>query len=103
MRIPRREGDVLIPKHTTGSDELTLRGVFQISRSDFYFTPDGKFDPANVFNGRFADVKLSCLLSATRHRDFSFSSDDFPTVIDNLRGFEKLIRPERDAESSRWL
>jgi len=33
------------------------------------------------------------------HHDFSFSSDDFPTVIDNLWGFEKLIQRERDAES----
>ena len=89
----------MIPKHTSGADELTLRGVFQISRADFYFTPDGKFDPANVFNGKFSDVKLSCHLTATRHNDFGFSSDDFATVIDNLRGFEKLIRREHDAKS----
>jgi hypothetical protein len=93
------EGDVLIPKHTSGVDELTLRGVFQISRADFYFTPEGKFDPANVFNGRFADVKLSCHLTATRHNDIGFSSDDFLTIVDNLRAFEKTIRRERDAES----
>jgi hypothetical protein len=94
-----REGDVLIPKHTSGGNERTLRGVFQISRADFYFTPDGNFNPANVFNGRFSDVKLSCHLTASRHNDFGFSLDDFTTVIDNLRGFEKLIRQQHDTES----
>ncbi|KAG2088835.1 uncharacterized protein F5147DRAFT_780843 [Suillus discolor] len=74
-----------------------------VIRADFYFTREGKFDPANIFNGRFADVKLSCHLTATRHNDFGFSSDDFLTIVDNLRAFEKMIRRERDAEFLRTI
>jgi hypothetical protein len=38
-------------------------------------------------------------LTATRHNDFGFSSDDFLAIVDNLRAFEEMIRREHDAES----
>ncbi|KAG1722366.1 hypothetical protein EDD22DRAFT_935595 [Suillus occidentalis] len=37
-----------------------------------------------MFNGKFADAKLSCHLVPTRHKDFRFSSDDFPAIYDNF-------------------
>jgi hypothetical protein len=95
-----REGDVLIPKNTAGDKELTLHVVFQISCSNFYFTPDANFDPANtMFNGKFVDAKLSCHLVPTRHKDFHFSSNDFPAIYDNLRAFEKLIQQDHESET----
>ncbi|OAX31960.1 hypothetical protein K503DRAFT_805633 [Rhizopogon vinicolor AM-OR11-026] len=67
----------------------------------FYFTPDANFDPANVFQERFADVKLNCRLTAGRDEAFKYSSEDFPAVLDNLRALEKLVPKERDYETQR--
>jgi hypothetical protein len=79
-------------------EEFIIRCVFQISRNDFYFTPDANFDPANVFQGRFADVKLNCRLTAGRDEDFTFSSEDFSAIVDNFRALEKLVTKERHGD-----
>ncbi|KAH7903004.1 hypothetical protein BJ138DRAFT_1120845 [Hygrophoropsis aurantiaca] len=93
-------GDVLVKKGT-GQEELVLSGLYGISRNDFYFTPDGGFNPANVFKGKFHDTKLSCHLIAVYHqRDiFRFAKDDFAAIIDNLRSFEKMIPKNRGDET----
>jgi len=94
------KGNILIVKGRNLDEdaEFIIRGVFEISRNDFYFTPDANFNPTNVFQGRFADVKLNCRLTAGRSEAFKFSSDDFPAILDNIRAFEKLVPRERDYE-----
>jgi hypothetical protein len=92
-------GDMLVLKKSADLTELVIRGVFDVSRSEFYFTPDANFDPANSFNSKLEDVKLSCRLTASRHADFKFASDDFPTIVDNLRKIEKLIQRQPDSQS----
>lgn len=98
--IGGQDGNILISKGGPGlpAKEFIIRGVFEISRNDFSFTPDANFNPSNVFHGRFSDVKLSCRLTAGRHDMFRFSSEDFPDVIDNIGDFEGLIPRERDYE-----
>ncbi|KIJ09101.1 hypothetical protein PAXINDRAFT_17803 [Paxillus involutus ATCC 200175] len=93
-----RNGDVLVIKGIDIDVEFIVRGVFQISRNDFYFTADANFDPANVFHGKFADVKLSCRLSAARSEEFKWAAEDYSTAIDNIRSFEKMIGKETGSE-----
>lgn len=94
-----RDGNILITKGLDHDEEFIIRGVFQISRNDFFFTPDGNFNPANIFHGRLADLKLSCRLVAGRSKSFKFSSRDFPAVLNNLSAFENLIPKERYYET----
>jgi hypothetical protein len=93
-----RDGNILIAKGRDDDQEFIIRGVFQISRNDFYFTPDANFDPANVFHGRLSDVKLSCRLTAGRNDSFKFASEDFPAILDNLNAFEKLVPSKTNYE-----
>jgi hypothetical protein len=94
-----RDGNVLITKGLGYDEELIIRGVFEISRNNFFFTPDGDFNPANVFHGRLADLKLSCQLTAGRSKAFDFSSKDFPAVVNNLSAFENLVPKQRYYET----
>ncbi|KAG6372112.1 hypothetical protein JVT61DRAFT_8826 [Boletus reticuloceps] len=89
--------DILVLKRNADS-EFILRGVYQIARNDFYFIPDGCYDPENPFQSRFQDVKLSCCLTAPQSSDFEFAQEDFPACIDNLRSIEKSIKPNKDNE-----
>ncbi|KAG2055899.1 hypothetical protein BDR06DRAFT_1043603 [Suillus hirtellus] len=59
-----RDGNILITKGLDHDEKFIIHGVFQISRDDFCFTPDGNFNPANVFHGCLADLKLGCQLIA---------------------------------------
>jgi hypothetical protein len=94
-----RDGNILITKGLDYDEEFIIRGVFEISRNNFFFTPDGDFNPANIFHGRFADLKLSCQLTAGRSKAFKFSSKDFSTVVNNLSAFENLVPKERHYET----
>ncbi|KAG1883850.1 hypothetical protein F4604DRAFT_1920366 [Suillus subluteus] len=97
--IGGQDGNILVTKRGgLQPAEFIIRGVFEISRNDFNFTPDGNFNPSNVFHGRFADIKLSCQLTAGRNDAFRFSSEDFPDVLDNLTHFEGLIPRAREYE-----
>ncbi|KAG1890684.1 uncharacterized protein F5891DRAFT_986837 [Suillus fuscotomentosus] len=96
--IGGQDGNILVAKGGPQAKEFIIRGVFEISRNDFNFTPDANFNPSNVFHGRFSDVKLSCRLTAGRNDMFRFSSEDFPDVLDNIAHFEGLIPRERDYE-----
>ncbi|KAG2102546.1 uncharacterized protein F5147DRAFT_776292 [Suillus discolor] len=89
-----RDGNILITKGLNHDEEFIIHGVFQISRDDFCFTPDGNFNPTNVFHGHLEDLKLSCQLTAGRSKAFKFSSDNFSAVISNLSAFEKLAPRE---------
>ncbi|KAH7924254.1 hypothetical protein BV22DRAFT_1165729 [Leucogyrophana mollusca] len=93
-----REGDVLVSKLGETHEEYLLRGVFDISRNDFYFVPDGNFNPANSFQGKFEDVKLSCRLTASHHKDFKFSREDFHAIVKNIHALENLIPKEKNEE-----
>jgi hypothetical protein len=97
--IGGQDGNILVSKGGgLRPTEFIIRGVFEISRNDFNFTPDANFNPSNVFHGRFADIKLSCQLTAGRDDAFQFSSEDFPDVLDNLIHFEGLIPGTREYE-----
>ncbi|KAG1728760.1 uncharacterized protein EDB91DRAFT_1086000 [Suillus paluster] len=104
--IGGQDGNILISKGGgLQPTEFIIRGMFKISHNDFNFTPDANFNPLNVFHGCFADVKLSCHLTAGHNNAFRFSSEDFPDVLDNLAYFEGLIprvnkeHPEQDTTS----
>ncbi|KAF8125264.1 hypothetical protein EV363DRAFT_1453849 [Boletus edulis] len=88
------KGDVLISQIT--QDELVLRGVFQISRSNCFLSPDGVYQPNNKFGSKFEDVKLSCKLSISYHDDFPFMRNDMDTIKKNVKGFEGLIQKTAD-------
>ncbi|KAG2091238.1 hypothetical protein BD769DRAFT_1679436 [Suillus cothurnatus] len=94
-----RDGNVLITKGLGYDEELIICGVFEISRNNFFFTPDGDFNPANVFHGRLADLKLSCQLTAGCSKAFDFSSKDFPAVVNNLSAFKNLVQKQRYYET----
>ncbi|KAG1899828.1 uncharacterized protein F5891DRAFT_1189291 [Suillus fuscotomentosus] len=70
-----------------------------LHRDGFYFTPDGNFNPANVFHGRLVDLKLSCQLIAGRSKAFKYLLDDFSAIVSNLSAFEKLAPRERSHET----
>ena len=90
-----KSGDILVVKHG-GDEEFILRGVFQIARNDFFFTPDGSFNPKNALKIQFQDVKLSCRLTCPPPNTFPFAVTDFPTCIENLRRLEKIIKLGRE-------
>ncbi|KAG2336696.1 hypothetical protein BDR05DRAFT_1005627 [Suillus weaverae] len=94
-----RDGNILITKGQDNDEEFIMCGVFQISRNDFHFTPDANYDPANIFHGRLADLKLNCQLTAGRNKAFKFSSEDFSAVLDNLSAFEKSVPRPRYYET----
>ncbi|KAG2153133.1 uncharacterized protein EDB93DRAFT_1102872 [Suillus bovinus] len=96
-----QKGNILIVKGRNLNEdaEFIIHGVFEISRNNFYFTPDANFNPTNVFQGRFADVKLNCKLMAGHSEAFKFPSDDFSAILNNIRAFKKLVPKERDYET----
>ncbi|KAG1801802.1 hypothetical protein EV424DRAFT_1545375 [Suillus variegatus] len=94
-----RTGNILITKGLDHNEEFIICGVFQVSHDDFYFTLDGNFNPANVFHGHLADLKLSCQLIAGRSKAFKYSLDDFSAIVSSLSAFEKLAPRERSHET----
>ncbi|KAF8546858.1 hypothetical protein OG21DRAFT_1028401 [Imleria badia] len=72
-----KSSDILAVKNS-GDSEFILRGVFQIARNDFFFTPDGSFDPKNALGTRLQGVKLNCRLTAPLCPGFEFAPEDFP-------------------------
>ncbi|KAG2092940.1 uncharacterized protein F5147DRAFT_779504 [Suillus discolor] len=81
--IGGQDGNILISKGgRLQPTEFIIHGVFEISRNDFNLTPDGNFNPSNVFHGHFADMRLSCQLTAGHNDAFRFSSEDFPDILE---------------------
>lgn len=95
--LPGQSSDVIVFKDNAES-EFILSGIFQIAHNDFFFTPDGNFDPGNSYNIRFHDAKLSCRLAAPPPRHFPFATTDFPSCINTLHSLEKLIKHEKNDE-----
>ncbi|KAG2113261.1 hypothetical protein BD769DRAFT_1673797 [Suillus cothurnatus] len=97
--IGGQDGNILVSKGGgLRPTEFIIHNVFEISQNDFNFTPDTNFNPSNVFHGHFADIKLSCQLTAGHDDVFQFSSEDFPDVLNNLIHFEGLIPGTREYE-----
>ncbi|KAF9238949.1 hypothetical protein BU15DRAFT_74915 [Melanogaster broomeanus] len=92
-----KSSDILVLKGDADA-EFILCGVYQIVHNDFYFTPDGNFDPANSFGTRLQDLKLTCHLTTPLSSVFQFAQDNFPTCTDNLHGLEKLIKHDKNDE-----
>lgn len=90
FRIGGREGNILVIKNDdTVPTEMVLRGVFEIDRRSFYMTSDGGFDPENPFGTKLSECKATCrLVPVNRDMSFKFSVNHYPTVIENVRGFE---------------
>lgn len=97
FQTSKNSSDILIHKET--NMEFILQGVFLIACSDFFLTPDANFDPENVLNMHFQDVKLSChLTSPTTPTHFPFTISDFPKCISNLHSIEKTVKLEKEVE-----
>ncbi|KAG6369791.1 hypothetical protein JVT61DRAFT_13562 [Boletus reticuloceps] len=90
-------GDIIVVKNSNNS-EVTLKGVFQIARNDFFLNPDGNFDPENVLGSRFQDTKLNCRLAPPSPSDFTFAQDNYPACLTNIRALEKLIKLNKHEE-----
>ncbi|KAG0708006.1 hypothetical protein DFH29DRAFT_871261 [Suillus ampliporus] len=83
-----QNGNILIVKGCNSDEEFIVCGVYEISRNNFYLTPDANFNPTNVFQGHFADFKLNCRLTAGCSEAFKFSLEDFQpflTISGHLR------------------
>ena len=94
------KGEILAPKDKDAKfSEFILTGVFEIDPRSFFMTSDGKWNCNNPLNTRFEQVKPTChLLPVMRNEDFSFSTNDFPTILSNLRAM-KDPRKSRDTYS----
>ena len=86
-----QSSDVLVIRHG-GDEEFILQGVFQIACNEFFFTLDRSFNPLNMLNSHFQDVKLSCCLTCPAPKTFPFTVMDFSKCIDNLCNLEKVIK-----------
>ena len=95
------KGDILIPKIANNKiSEFILTDVFQIDARNFFMTSDGKWNSNNPLSTRFDQVKPSCyLLPVQRDTDFSFSANDFPTIVSNLRAIENLSNPRKSRDT----
>ena len=90
-------GDIFVPKDNNKLSELVLSGIFEIDARNYFLTSDGKWNANNSLNTHFHQVKPSChLLPIERDKEFSFSADDFPTIIANLRQIERLKNPHNN-------
>jgi hypothetical protein len=90
-------GDVFVPKDKNNNlSEYILTGIFQVEPRDFFFTSDGKWNANNPLGTRFDQVKPSChLVPIERDEEFSFSKEDYPTIIANIRQIENLANPRK--------
>lgn len=91
------KGEMLVPKDTNNKiSEFILAGVFQIDARNFFMTSDGKWNQNNPLGVRFEQVKPTChLLPIQRDPDFSFSTEDFPTIVANLHAIENMANPRK--------
>lgn len=90
-------GDILIPKDPNSDlSEFVLAGIFEIDGRNFFMTSDGKWNSSNPIGTEFFQVKPSCLLlPVQRDPDFIFSSNDFSSIIANIRAIETLANPRK--------
>ena len=95
-------GDILIPKEPHPDiSEFILTGVFEVDGRNFFMTSDGKWVAGNAIKTQLHQVKPSCLLvPVRRNEDFSFSSNDFPSVIGNIHAIESFANPRKSKEDA---
>jgi hypothetical protein len=95
------KGYMLVPKEDNSKiSEFILAGVFEVDARNFFMTSDGKWNQSNAFGTRFDQVKPACrLLPVQRDKDFSFSADDFPTIITNIHAIENLANPRKTRDT----
>jgi len=95
-------GDIAIVKNNRDNEvvELLLSGIFEIDRELFFMNADGGFPSSNMFNRKFIDTKLTCLLIPVQNNEDAFSSarNDYNAIISNIKALEKLI-PLKKGES----
>ena len=92
----RLKGDILISKDEDSDlSEFVLAGIFKIDARNFFMTSDGKWN-SNSSVGNFFQVKPSCLLvPIQRNSDLSLFSNDFPSIIGNIRAIEAITDPKK--------
>lgn len=97
--------DVLVPKKNNRDlSEFILTGVFEVDRCNFFMTSDGKWTSENAVKSRFHQVKPSCLLlPVRRHPEFAFSSNDYPSIVENIRAIESSTNPRKSKEDASIL
>ena len=97
------KGDILVPKNTKNDlSEYILAGIFEIDGRNFFMTSDGKWSSTNPIGTHLHQVKPSChLLPVQRDTEFNYSSNDFPSIINNLHAIENIAnsRKSRDVTS----
>jgi hypothetical protein len=95
------KGEILVPKKKINDiSEFILAGVFEIDPRNFFMTSDAKWTQTNPFGTRFQQIKPACYLLPVQHdKEFSFSAEDFPTILANLRTLENMENPRKQHET----
>ncbi|KAI6004360.1 hypothetical protein F5J12DRAFT_893450 [Pisolithus orientalis] len=90
-------GDVTIVKGDSDNvTELVLSGILEINHQGFFMAPEGGYNPRNAFGHKFSETKLTCNLLTMQHDAvYSFTQQDFPHIISNIRSLEKLMPLEK--------
>ena len=93
------KGEILVPTKSQSLSEFLLTGIFQIDARSFFLTSDGKWNSNNTLGTRFDQVKPSCHLSSVQHNtDLAFSTEDYPSIVANIREIENLPGHHKNRE-----
>ncbi|KIN95116.1 hypothetical protein M404DRAFT_166677 [Pisolithus tinctorius Marx 270] len=86
-------GDIAVVKDSGDeTTELLISGIFQVDRQNFFMGPEGAYMPMGAFKREFSETKLSCqLIAVQRDAAFKTACADFPAIVGNIRGLERLI------------
>ncbi|KIN95878.1 hypothetical protein M404DRAFT_33763 [Pisolithus tinctorius Marx 270] len=74
--------------------ELLISGIFifQVDCQNFFMGPEGVYMPLGAFKQGFLETKLSCqLIAVQQDATFKTACADFPAIVGNIRGLERLI------------
>ena len=91
------KGEMLVARNTNNNpSEFILAGIFEIDARNFFMTSDGKWNSSNPLGTRFHQTKATCqLLPVQCDKTFSFSLEDHPKIIANIRSIENLGNPHK--------
>ena len=93
------KGEILVPIESQSVSEFLLTGVFQINARSFFMTSDRKWNSNNTLGSRFEQVKPSCHLSSVQHDlELAFSTEDYPSIVENIRVIENLPGHHKNRE-----
>ncbi|KIO00530.1 hypothetical protein M404DRAFT_29448 [Pisolithus tinctorius Marx 270] len=89
----RFSGDIAVVKDSGDkTTELLISGIFQVDHQNFFMGPEGVYMPLGAFKREFLETKLSCqLIAVQRDAAFKTACADFPVIVGNIRGLERLI------------